>query len=181
MDRLSKESCHGQSPPGTPRYIGPRPHWSGRSQRSLHHRSRHSQMLLPAPYGVWFPNLCETSLSAVDMEVQLDEDVLILLLLVVGELVRMGACELELAQLYVASTKVTWNVAFPQFVVGRHLFVCHRLVVPVVFPACPLCGSIAAPFYFHHLERLRDHDLHDCHAVLLQSHHAMSLQDHHQS
>ena len=42
--------------------------------------------------------------------------------------------------------EVTWSVAFPQFVVGRHLFVCHRLVVPVVFPACPLCGSIAAPF-----------------------------------
>ena len=72
-------------------------------------------------------------------------------------------------------------VVGPRLVVALHLVDGLHLVDLAVFPACPLCGSIAAPFYFHHLERLRDHDLHDCHAVLLQSHHAMSLQDHHQS
>ena len=99
-------------------------------------------MLLPAPYGVWFPNLCETSLSAVDMEALLDEVELAL----VEEIVVLPAeCALGLLRSDV-DVEVTWSVAFPQFVVGRHLFVCHRLVVPVVFPACPLCGSIAAPF-----------------------------------
>ena len=117
----------------------------------------------------------------VGTKVRLDEDVPVLLLLVVDELVRMGECELELAQLFVASTKVTWSVAFPHCVVGRHLVVDRHPVALVVSRACRLCGSVAAPSWFHRHERLHVHDLHDCHAVLLQSHHAMSLQDHHQS
>ena len=98
----------------------------------------------------------------------------------VAAMVLLDGCATKLAQFFDAS-KVTWSVAFPQLVVGRHPFVGRRLFVPVVFPACPLCGPVAAPSWFHHHERLHVHDLHDCHAVLLQSHHAMSLQDHHQS
>ena len=86
--------------------------------------------------------------------------------------------EMELVQLDGVSMGILNVFGQPPFgdlrLVGLHLFDL------VVFPAYPLCGSAAAPFLFRCHERLHDHDLHDCHAVLLQSHHghAMSLQDH---
>ena len=115
------------------------------------------------------------------MEVRLDEDVLVLLLLVVDSPALLVEHEMELVQLDDVSMGILSVFGQPPFgdlrlVVGHHLFDL------VVFPACPLCGSAAAPFLFRCHERLHDHDLQDCHAVLLQSHqgHAMSLQDHRQ-
>ena len=113
-------------------------------------------MLLPAPYGVWFPNLCETSLSAVDMEVQLGEGELALLL-EVGSPARQDEGGPLSARPPGAVSGETLSASDRpladdhRLVVGHHLVVGHRLVVDrhpvalVVFPACPLCGSIAAP------------------------------------
>ena len=131
-------------------------------------------MLLPALYGVWFPNLCETFESAVDMRAQPGEDGLALLLGVDSPALLVEH-EMEQVQLGDVSMGILSVFGQPPFGdLRQHLFDL------VVFPACPLCGSAAAPFLFRCHERLHDHDLHDCHAVLLQSHqgHAMSLQDH---
>ena len=79
-------------------------------------------MLLPALYGVWFPNLCETFELAVDMRAQLGEDGQVL---EVAAMVLLDGC--VLVPPCVFSEEIV--IAFDQLLVDHHCVVGRHLVV----------------------------------------------------
>ena len=79
-------------------------------------------MLLPALYGVWFPNLCETFELAVDMRAQLGEDGQVL---EVAAMVLLDGC--VLFPPFVFSEEIV--IAFDQLLVDHHCVVGRHLVV----------------------------------------------------